>query len=276
MPADILLYAVIAAGLVFWLRSILGTRHGDERGPSNFNISIDKAADQKADQNKANNTAFTDTQTAPPGFDDPLAEASMTKSLERNMSVNDTALPGLKTIHDKDRAFDLPFFMKAVQDAFIFIVEAFSEGDKDTLKDLLSENVYKGFEGAIDDRKAKGYESELEIHSVRKIELINAWTQGKMAYMTIRFVADETRVLRDSEGTVLQGNPDRITETIDIWTFGRQIKSKNPAWILYETRDEDAADSEFKTVPDHDDAKVEKADKASDTDSAKDQDTAKD
>ena len=31
MPADLIIYALITAGLIFWLRSILGTKHGEER-----------------------------------------------------------------------------------------------------------------------------------------------------------------------------------------------------------------------------------------------------
>jgi predicted lipid-binding transport protein (Tim44 family) len=74
--------------------------------------------------------------------------------------------------------------------------------------------------------------------------------QGRMSYITVRFVADETNVLFDRDGKVAHGNPDRVTETIDIWTFGRDVKSRSPAWLVYETRDENAAGQDHKTVPD--------------------------
>ena len=49
MSADILLYALVAAGLVFWLRNILGTRHGDERQRSNP-FSSETAESQETEQ----------------------------------------------------------------------------------------------------------------------------------------------------------------------------------------------------------------------------------
>lgn len=245
MPADILLYAIIAIGLVFWLRSILGTTHGDEPNQTNFRVPPEQQ------NNSSSNDAFAGAPASNP-YTAAVTEANLSDGLERNMSLNDGALSGLGQIRDKDRTFDIPFFMKAAQDAFVFIVEAYSQGDRETLKNLLSENVYAGFASALDDREKKKYTSELEIHAVRKIEAQDAWVKDKMAYVTIRFVADETRVLRDESDQIIQGNPDRVSETIDIWTFGREIKSRNPAWVVYETRDEDAADSEHKTVPDTD------------------------
>lgn len=249
MPADVLLYGIIALGLVFWLRSILGTRHGDEPSQTNFRVPPEH-------NNPQNSGDVFGAQKGPETYAAAASEASLSDGLERNMSLNDGALTGLRMIREKDKAFDVPFFLRAAQDAFVFIVEAFSEGDRDTLKTLLSDKVYAGFAAALDERETKEQSSELEIHAVRKVEVLDAWIKDKMAYITIRFVADETRVLRDKDGDLIYGNPDRVSETIDIWTFGRAIKSRNPAWIVYETRDEDAVDSVHKTVPDADDAEV--------------------
>ncbi len=245
IPADILLYAVIAAGLVFWLRSILGTGSGDNPNSTQFKSPLDgdnKPVDSKPAAVPMNNFASP--------AENINAIENVSDILDRNMSMSDEAAAGLKDISLKDKAFNLPFFLRAVQDAFIYIVEAFAEGDRNTLKDLLSENVYKAFDAALDAREKQGLKTSVEIHAVRKMELTNAWMKDRMAFITIRFIADETRVVRDDKGEVIEGNPDRVAETIDIWTFGRDVRSRSPAWVLYETRDEDAADQDHKTVPD--------------------------
>ena len=226
MPADILLYAVIAAGLVFWLRSLLGTRHDDE--PQRENPF----------------TSLPETKSGKDGFLTPVAGIqddyidNMADSLGRNMSIaNDEAKAGLADIVQADKGFDLLNFMVGAQDAFVIIVESFAEGDRDTLKGLLSEPLYKTFEKEITRRENDGEEASMEIHAVRHADLIDAHVKDKTAFITVKFTADETSVIRDKDGDILSGNPDRVTETIDIWTFARVLRSRDPAWLVCETRE---------------------------------------
>ena len=85
-----------------------------------------------------------------------------------------------------------------------------------------------------------------------RAEVVDASVKERMAFITMRFVSDETNILRDASDELIYGNPERVTETIDIWTFGRDLRSRSPAWLVYETRDEDASQQEHKTVPDSD------------------------
>lgn len=242
MPADILIYGIVAAGLVFWLRNILGTRHGDERERSNpFTSQPDSVQ---------NPTASADPATAPGLLPD---DGQISTGLERNMSIeNDGAERGLVEIARADRSFVLPHFLKGAQDAFILIIESFAAADKETLRDLLSDPVYTAFEKVIDERAAKGEQANVEIHAVRKCEVIDAQIRDKMAFITVRFTADETSIVRDSDGRVVFGDPERVTETIDIWTFGRPLRSRDPAWLLFETREDIEDEVKGSTVPETD------------------------
>lgn len=223
MAADLVIYGLVAAGLVFWLRNILGTRTGDERErPNPF-------------------TAAPEQQTggvsvAPgvlPGYDDAPPEP-----LERHMTILPAAERGLHDITQQDRGFSAAHFLRGAQEAFIMIVEAFARGDRQTLQDLLHPTVYKGFDSALQQREQAGESASVEIHAVRKIEVMDARVEsGRMGYVTVRFIADETNVLRDRDGKFLSGHPDRVTETNDIWTFGRDLRGRDPAWLVYETRE---------------------------------------
>jgi len=244
VSADIVIYAIIAAGLVLWLRNVLGTRNGDEKPrPNPFVIRPDAPSASQKTMPAAANTGLIPVATA-------IAPQDIKQGLQRHMEVKDGVEAGLVTIAQADREFDLAHFMNGAQDVFIMIVEAFAEGDRATLKDFLSEPVYNAFVGAINDRTQKQQTAHVEIHAVRKMELIAASIDKRTAYLTVRFVADETNVLRAADGTLIHGHPDRVTETIDIWRFGRDIRSRNPAWLVMETLDEDAASSDNKTVPD--------------------------
>lgn len=229
MPADLLLYAVAAAGLVFWLRSLLGTRHGDERQRPNPFL-------QPRDSSAAPGTRPALPLPAAEAGDREGRLAALRAGLGRGMSVAPQTEDGLLALLDADRGFDLPRFMAGAQDAFVIIAEAYAAGDRETLAGLLSPALYAAFEKALSEREEKGETASLEIHAVRRAEITDARLSGKTAYITVRFTADETSVVRDRDGRLLSGHPDRVAETIDIWTFGRDLKSRDPAWRLFETR----------------------------------------
>lgn len=233
MPADILIYALVAAGLVFWLRNILGTRHGDERQrPNPFT--------QRPDDDAAR--AAGDPAAALHGGDGPSVDAApdplaLPGTLRAEIAAAATA--GLGDILRADRNFELAPFIGGAQDAFVMIVEAFAAGDRDLLKSLLSKDLYRAFDDAISAREKAGEKMETEIHAIRKTEIIEAAMRDRMSVLTLRFVADETVVVRDAQDNILSGHPDRVSETIDVWTFGRDVKSKDPTWFLLATREGD-------------------------------------
>ena len=166
------------------------------------------------------------------------------------MAINKSAEAGLAEIARADRTFDTLNFLRGAQDAFVMIVEAFAKGERETLKPLLAEPVYKSFTDAITGRETTGQQARVEIHAIRNAEIVAARLQHRDAFITVRFIADETNLLHDSANLLIHGNPDRIMETIDVWTFVRDTKSREPGWLLVETSDEDAAQQSHKTVPD--------------------------
>lgn len=239
MPADIFVYAIVAAGLVFWLRSILGTRHGEERErPSAYNAPdgpIDGTAEVVPGEEKIMSAQ------------DRIIELAKTPA--SNMAVdNKSAENGLIDISKADKSFDIKDFLTNAQDAFAIVVEAFANNDRDTLKDLLNEDVYAAFDGAISAREKAGETVVAEILSIKEAKVLSATLNNKAALVTLRFVATESRVTKDKADEIIDGHPDKISEMIDIWTFGRDIKSKDPRWFVMETRSDDPDDNDF--VPD--------------------------
>lgn len=225
IPADLLIYIIIAAVLVLWLRNVLGTRHGDERSRPNPYL-------------KDKTTAGDSTQEAIEGSAVRLHDAPE-KVLDRLSYENEAARSGLEKIMAKDKAFDPADFVEKVKDAFVVVVESFAEGDKDTLSELLAPSVYKSFAKAIDAREKAGETVDTEIHAVQRTDIVDAGLKGNVAFVTFRIYAEETAVIKDKKGEIISGDPDRITEMVDLWTFGRDLKSKDPTWQVFETKDGD-------------------------------------
>ena len=238
MAADLIVYALVAAGLVFWLRSVLGTRHGEERERPNPFLSGEGQEDNP----------FADQDTIMPlSAEDRIA--SLAEEENKNIGVKDkSAEVGLVDIAKADSSFDIDVFLEGAQDAFVYIVEAYADGDRETLKELLSEEVYSAFEMGIADRESREEKQETEIHAIRKAEVIEAKLDGKDSAVTVRFIADQTSVTRDKDDEIITGSTERTTEMHDIWTFSRNIRSKDPTWKLVETRGDFEEDNDL--IPD--------------------------
>ena len=60
--------------------------------------------------------------------------------------------------------------------------------------------------------------------------------EGRTAFVTVKFISEQINVTRDKAGTIIDGDPDQPLEVVDIWTFARNTRSRNPNWTLIETR----------------------------------------
>ncbi len=149
---------------------------------------------------------------------------------------NKTAENIMLDIARMDKGFDIDFFFQAAQDSFVMVVEAFSAGDRETLRDLLDAPVYKIFEAAITAREQAGEKQLTEIQAMRKVEIIEAKLSGRAASVTLRFRADEVSWTKNAAGEIISGHETRITEMRDVWTFTRDLRSRDPRWLISETR----------------------------------------
>jgi predicted lipid-binding transport protein (Tim44 family) len=59
--------------------------------------------------------------------------------------------------------------------------------------------------------------------------------RGCTAHVTVRFVSQLISVTRDKSGNVIDGNPEKVTDVTDVWTFARDLSSRDPNWKLVAT-----------------------------------------
>ena len=212
---DIILFAMVAAFLILRLRSVLGRRTGDERRPENFS----RRAEQAADNNVVPLGDRGGAVPARPGTAKP----------------GDAVAVGLEKIRSVDPAFDPAQFLEGARVAFEMIVAAFADGDKTRLRPLLSEDVYKPFAEALDERRTAGETLESRIAQLKSIDIVEAGLAGRFARVTVKFVSDQINVLRAHDGSIVDGDPDTPIEKTDFWTFARDTRSGDPNWVLVTT-----------------------------------------
>jgi predicted lipid-binding transport protein (Tim44 family) len=217
---NIILFAIIAAFFVFKLRNILGHRDGGRR--------------QRG----------TDPLAAPPG-EPPVAlpetrdagsdAAGVDVEAEEMPLAPPAVLNGLNQIKLADPRFSPREFLNGCRAAFEWILRAFAEGDEAALKPLLSEEVFAQFAQSIRSREATGQKLETSLVGIRTAEIIDAYMAGRTAHITVRFETQQISVLRDADGSILEGDPSAVIEVTDVWTFERDTRSADPNWTLVAT-----------------------------------------
>ncbi len=226
MYFDILIFAAVAAFLVYRLMSVLGTRHGGERQRDNPFTAAEPA------QRRDDAGVIVDVEAKPFTPRTLVTEGMIDEALNKDGRIE----TGLAEIASADARFDLPGFMRGARAAFELIVTSYTRGDLETLRPLLSPKLFADFSAGVKAREAAGHRAEITIHRITKAHVTEAHLGGTMAYVTVDFDVEETTVTRDEGGNVVDGNPDRIFSVEDIWTFSRDTRASNPNWTLIETR----------------------------------------
>ena len=145
----------------------------------------------------------------------------------------------LNTISRNCPKFDKEDFLKKAEKVFELVFKAYADGDKSTLKELLSPRTFKAFSMAIDDRKKREETLEGSILQFAETELVDASVSGDSIFVTVRFVTDQTTALRSADGTILEGSPDYVDSRTDVWVFSKKVNSSDPRWFLHEIKSED-------------------------------------
>jgi len=219
------------AVVIFWkLRSVLGQRTGRERPP------YDPYSARDAVRGATNDNVVTlpgrgGTEAAPK----PVETAEPSERWKGVAEAGSAAARGLDAIARDDKAFDAKHFVAGARAAYEMIVLAYAEGDRRALKNLLSREVYEGFESAIRERENKGETVETRFVAIDKSDITAVELRGRTAQITVRFVSQLISVTRDHSGNVIEGNPERVTDVTDVWTFARDLSSRDPNWKLVAT-----------------------------------------
>jgi predicted lipid-binding transport protein (Tim44 family) len=224
-----IIFLALAVFIFLRLRNVLGQRTGSERPP------FDRAA-RNAVPGAADNVVPIPGKVIDQAPLAPTAEVTPPTDRWKGLAESGSALAqGLDAIVARDSSFDPKHFLSGARSAYEMIVLAFANGDRRALRDLLSSEVYESFETVIKDREKYEQKTETRFVSIDKAELVGAEMRDRMAQLTVRFVSQMISVTRDKAGTIVDGNPDKVADITDVWTFARDATSRDPNWKLVGT-----------------------------------------
>jgi predicted lipid-binding transport protein (Tim44 family) len=194
---ELIIFAALAAIVLYQLYSVLGRRVG--RQP----------------------------EDKPAAEGQPSPVRPVERVLEASEEAEGVALSGLAAVRARDPNFDLSHFLHGAKSAYQMIVNAFAGGERETLRNLLSDEVYSAFESAISAREAEGRTETVEFLHPPRADMEKAEVEGDAARVTVRFLAELRSRTKDERGEAVD---DR--RTAELWTFERNLKSRDPNWTL--------------------------------------------
>jgi predicted lipid-binding transport protein (Tim44 family) len=227
-----ILFLVAAVVIFYQLRNVLGRRTGNERPP--FDPYSPSA---KPSENGA--AVPENVVSLPRRPSEGEAPVNSYAAIDAVAAPETDLNKGLRALKDADPSFDPKTFIDGAKMAYEMIVLAYADGDRKTLKNLLSKEVYDGFVAAISDREARSEKVQSSFVGISKIDMMAAEMKGTEAHITLRIASELISATRDAAGTVIDGDPDTVAEVKDVWTFARETRSRDPNWKLVATEAED-------------------------------------
>lgn len=222
------IFFIVAVVIFIQLRSVLGRRDSSDESRIERRRARREAPPIPADDPKV--------VTLPSrGKDGGEAQTEQMAAIDAYAPPETDLNKALREVKAADPSFDPEEFVKGAGMAYEMIVTAYAEGDRKTLRNLLSREVYDGFVAAIEEREAAGQTMRSNFVGIEKAAITQAEMKGSEANLTLRIVSQLISATFDADGKLVDGDADEVSEVNDVWTFARDTRSRDPNWRLIAT-----------------------------------------
>lgn len=235
---DIIFFALLAAYILNRLRATLGQDDG-ERIKKKDGRNIARLFDVPADEKDKQAAKQRLSEIAQQVMNKKPAEEKRAAPAEvkAEASLSPTIAKAVERIKEKDAQFSVNQFLTGAKAAFEMVLEAFDEGDRETLRNLLSDGLYKEFDEVITSRDGLGQVQKTTLVALQEPEILSASLRGTVAKLVLRFKSEQIAYTKDNTGKVIEGDMFHVEQVEDTWTFQRDIATQDPNWVITEMGD---------------------------------------
>lgn len=214
---EVILYAALATVVCVMLYTVLGKSVG--RGPDEDAVVM-----------------FKEPTPDAPKIVEPVAETS--------------SVDGMNSVLAMDSNFTIKNFTDGAKTAYVMILDAYADGDKDTLRSLLTDDVYAVYAEAIDAREKEGLTQVTDLGRLVSAEIVRGETQGKWMRVSVEYKAELASTLKNADGEVVEGDPNILASISEVWTFTRKAGASDPNWLLADVDPSEGDTLEADPTPD--------------------------
>ncbi len=207
---DLIILGLIAGVILFKLYSVLGRKDDDGKmmmptKNSIFKEAIDISSIVKTEE--VIDLATLEKDLAP-GFEETIAKI---RKIEPN--------------------FSLQKFLDGAKNAFEMILTAFAGNDRELLKNLLNEVIYKQFTREIDQRIRNKVSLHLSLVALPITEIKDIQLRNNILTIDMLFGSQQITLLKNDKGEIIEGDPSQIDHVEDLWTFSKELNGQQN-WLL--------------------------------------------
>lgn len=231
MPLDPLtIISALVAVFVFWkLKSVLGERTGLEKPPANP-FADPQASSRPPSQAPQSRESAVRTQAGG------AARAGDPARWSPYAAPGSPTAAGLDAIAAAELGFAPGPFLEGAKIAYEAVITAFAAAERGTLQSLLAPDVYQSFADAIAARESRQEKMTTTFVSLDDAKLESAALESRTARLGVRFTSKQISATHDPNGKLTDGDPEKVVEMDDIWTFAREVDSRDPNWKLVATQ----------------------------------------
>ena len=117
------------------------------------------------------------------------------------------------------------------------VINSFVKGNLKDIVNYIDDKLIKNFKSVIDERLEEGESLKIEILKMKSIKIKDVKELKNFVRLSVLFETEQIKVLKDKKGKVIDGDPKKSILVRDLWTFEKEIKSKDMNWKLVETSD---------------------------------------
>ncbi len=203
---DIIIFGIIAIFLVYRLKNVLGTK-------TDFDESNIKEQDRQKKSSKIIQLRN---------------EKNIINSKDKNIDY--------VKIQETDPSFNMEDFLSGSRKFFQMVLEGFSKGNLENIKDFIKPSVLKSFNSAIHDREKDNETLMLDLKSISKNEILSHKITKNTIKISVLFETYQIKALLDKNDEIIDGNINEEILVKDVWTFEKNINFNTPNWTLVETK----------------------------------------
>lgn len=144
----------------------------------------------------------------------------------------DELAQGIANIVSMDPQFEERRFLEGAKMAFQHIQGAWSDWSVDRLRPLLTERMWKLIQAQALERQAAGKRDIIEKIQFDQVSISEAWQEAGEDWLTVHFLVRMVDYTTDTQGKLLEGDPNTPSTVEEYWTFTRPVGSRDPNWFL--------------------------------------------